>query len=587
MRRLTLLVRLVCRSLLRSFAVFGEGAAVFRARSRKKNKRKIPLSHSLTRLNGNLISHSFYRAYARAKQVRVSPVIFAIAVYLAGMFSGVLLVHTFFLVDYSNQKDLSQEEVVIKDAQEATSTISALVPPTVAVTHLSTPEPLKSIYMTACYASMPSLRARLIKLIEETELNAIVIDVKDYTGTIAFDTEDEALKGTNGAGCRVKDMKELVAELHKKGIYVIARITVFQDPYYTKVHPELAVKRLSDGAIWKDYKGLSFIDVSAKPYWDYIVTLSKETYALGFDELNFDYVRFPSDGDMKNIAFPWSNGMTKAEALEHFFAYLHDALKDTGAKTSVDLFGMTMTSIDDLDIGQVLEHAMPYFDYVAPMVYPSHYPPNFNGWKNPNDYPYDLIKFVMTVGAKRAEAPTIATTLLDAERNSTSTPEYDTLSDADPKTSIGLFGMTMTNTNEVDIRQVFERAMPYFEFTAPVVYPSRDPSNFSVWKNPSDHSRDLVKTVMGAGVNIAELTTTPPVSHLDEEHIGTSTTAPYTEESYDKSKLRPWLQDFDYGGNYGPAEVRAQIQATYDAGLASWMLWDPGNTYTKEALLAE
>ena len=125
------------------------------------------------------------------------------------------------------------------------------------------------------------------------------------------------------------------------------------------------------------------------------MALSKDSYVAGFDELNFDYIRFPPDGNMKDIDFSWSKGKTKADVLEYFFAYLHDALKNTGAVISADLFGMTTTNTDDLNIGQVLERALPYFDYIAPMVYPSHYPPNFNGWKNPNHYPYELIKFVV------------------------------------------------------------------------------------------------------------------------------------------------------------------------------------------------
>lgn len=357
-----------------------------------------------------------------------------------------------------------------------------VVEPEIVVTHVKTPEPLKAVYMSACYASAPSLRARLVKMIDETELNAVVIDVKDFSGTISYYPTDPKLAETKGTGCRVKDMKAFVASLHEKGIYAIARITVFQDPYYTKAHPELAVKRASDGGTWKDRKGLAFIDVSAKPYWDYIARLALDTYALGFDEINFDYIRFPSDGNMKDIAFAWTGKQTKAAALENFYSYLSQAVKPSGAVISADLFGMTTTNTDDLNIGQVLERAMPYFDYLAPMVYPSHYPPNFNGWKNPNHYPYDLIKFVMTRGADRA---------------------------------------------------------------------------------------------------VAKTTT---VEHFGGVRVGTTTPAVYTKDVYPRGKMRPWLQDFNYGGIYGPAEVRAQIKATYDSGLTSWMLWDPANKYTLSAL---
>lgn len=388
----------------------------------------------------------------------------------------------FFSVGYNTSTTNVKGDVEVTTTSEkvATSTEIDFV-----ATHIKTPNAVKAIYMTACVATMPSFREKLVHIADTTEVNSIIIDVKDFSGTIAFTPTDPLLKGNAGKGCRTKDLREFLAELHGKGIYTIARITVMQDPYYTKAHPELAVHRKSDGGVWKDRKGLSFVDVSAKPYWDYIVALGRESYAMGFDELNFDYMRFPSDGDMKDIDFTLSRGMTKPEALEHFFAYLHESLSSAGAKLSVDLFGMTATNTDDLNIGQVLERAFPYFDYVSPMVYPSHYPPYFNGWKNPNDHVYDVVHFSMSRAASRAVA------------------------------------------------------------------------------------------------------TSTPVLHFGGERIGTSTPAQYTKEAYDKNKLRPWLQDFSYGGTYGATEVRGQIQATYDSGLNSWFLWDPKNLYTKGALKVE
>ena len=258
--------------------------------------------------------------------------------------------------------------------------------------------------------------------------------------------------------------------LHEADIYVIGRISVFQDPSYAKLFPALAVKKKSDGGVWKDYKGLSFIDVGAQPYWDYIVELSEQSYALGFDELNYDYVRYPSDGNMQDTSYTWTVGTTtKPEMLRSFFEYLHDNLKHTGVKLSVDLFGMTTTVESDMNIGQILENALPYFDYVSPMVYPSHYPPKWNGFANPAEHPYEVIKIAMGSGVKREQAWNVSNGL------ATSTP----------------------------------------------------------------------------------------------------------------SKLRPWLQDFNLGATYGPDKVQAQIKATHDVGLTSWMLWNAGNKYTKEALLIE
>ena len=201
--------------------------------------------------------------------------------------------------------------------------------------------------------------------------------------------------------------------------------------------------RRRDGSVWRDGKGLSFIDVGSRPYWDHIVELSVDAYNIGFDELNFDYVRYPSDGDMQNIAFPNSMkseyGSDKQANLEAFFKYLNEQLDEeislytsvrhentgrasTTPYTSADLFGMTTTNFDDLSIGQVQDRAAPYFDFVAPMVYPSHYPKTFLGLGNPNDYPYKVVHYAMSAGVKRMLSSTTPMQGFLHERIGTSTP---------------------------------------------------------------------------------------------------------------------------------------------------------------------
>lgn len=336
----------------------------------------------------------------------------------------------------------------------------------VVVTHLETPVAVKAIYMTSWVAGSVSFRNELISLIETTELNSIVIDIKDYSGRIAFSVSDPLLISIGSQENRIPDIRRFIKQLHDKDIYVIGRITVFQDPYFASVRPDLAVKKESDGTVWVDYKNISYIDPGAREMWDYIVALSKESYAHGFDELNYDYIRFPSDGNMFDIYFPFSEervladpSMGKAFVLQEFFSHLNQSLNNVGVVLSADVFGMTTTNYDDLNIGQVLELIEPYFDYIAPMVYPSHYPFGFNDWGDPNMFPYEVVKYSLDRGVER-----------------------------------------------------------------------------------------LI------------LASSTPL------------------------KLRPWLQDFDYGGNYDVAEVRAQIQAVYDAGLTSWMLWAASNRYTAGAL---
>lgn len=281
-------------------------------------------------------------------------------------------------------------------------------------THVNTPEAVKGVYMTACVAGTPSIRSKIVKLVEETELNTIIIDIKDYSGTISFKVGDPVFEGFDGSGCQVRDMREFVDSLHKKGIYVVGRITVFQDQYYSKLHPELAVKKESNkNLLWKDRKGINYIDPGAKEMWNYIVDLSKDSYEAGFDEINFDYIRFPSDGDMEDMYYPFSEkevlvdvDFGKANVLKSFFEYLHENLQDTGAVLSADLFGMTTTNKDDLNIGQILEYAEPYFDFIAPMIYPSHYPKGFMGYDNVNAHPYEIVKFSMDEASKRLIAAT-------------------------------------------------------------------------------------------------------------------------------------------------------------------------------------
>lgn len=268
--------------------------------------------------------------------------------YLSGQYA-----HDF--VTASNEEDFIFEEEVLYDEVEK-------------INHVPTPDVVKAIYMTACVLASPNFRQDLLQLIEQTEINSVVIDIKDYTGTISFKTDNPKIYGAHhGTGCQARDAKEFIKELHKRNVYVIGRVSVFQDNVMTKLRPDLAVKRASDGGVWKDYKGISFIDVGAQEHWDYTVDISKEAHAIGFDEINFDYIRYPSDGNMRDILYVHSDGDKKAEELEKFFAYLYEELKDTGIVTSADLFGMVTTNRDDLNIGQVLESALPYFDYLFPL----------------------------------------------------------------------------------------------------------------------------------------------------------------------------------------------------------------------------
>lgn len=312
---------------------------------------------------------------------------------------------------YEYHRDYAEDEAV-KSQSSLTeiNQISALLAgsstlPNYQPSYLPTPKAVKAIYLTSWVAGSKKLRDNLIKLIEQSEINAVVIDVKDYTGRIAFPVTDPYLQKIGASEKRITDIRELIADLHQRQIYVIARISVFQDVYLSEARPELAVKRASDGRLWRDRKGVSWLDVSSREVWDYTVAVANEARAVGFDELNFDYIRFPSDGNMKDISYPFyhPDRQSKADALAEFFAYLHQALAKTGAPLSADLFGMVCTNQDDLGIGQVLEKAEPYFDFIAPMVYPSHYPAGYLNFSNPATKPYEVISHNLAIAGERLQ----------------------------------------------------------------------------------------------------------------------------------------------------------------------------------------
>ena len=279
---------------------------------------------------------------------------------------------------------------------------------------------IKAVYATSWTAASDKQIDYLIKLATTTEINAIIIDIKDYTGHIAFETQSPLIKSIGSEEIQIKNLNKLINKLHKENIYVIARITVFQDPVLAAKRPELAVKSKKTGANWKDNKGLSWVDPASLEVWNYILTIAQEADKHGFDELNFDYVRFPSDGNMQDMTFPFYDGQKpKHEVIRDFFKYLSDNLRSNGVKTSADLFGLATINHDDLGIGQILEDAAPYFDFVCPMVYPSHYASGFLGYKNPALYPYEVIKYSLENAQKRLVILTATPTPL---ANATTTP---------------------------------------------------------------------------------------------------------------------------------------------------------------------
>jgi hypothetical protein len=275
------------------------------------------------------------------------------------------------------------------------------------------PKVIKAVYFTSWSAGLRSRMDYLVDLHETTAANAAVFDIKDYSGYLSYRVDVPEAAQYYAIRPTVRDIDELIGRLHRAGIYTIARITVFQDPILAEARPDLAVHRrskllegakppLTQATLWRDRKGLAWIDPASRPAWEYIAMIARDALSHGFDELNFDYVRFPSDGDMKDMYFPsWDGKTPKHKVIAKFFAFLRDALP--GVPLSADLFGLSTVNPDDLGIGQVIEDSYSQFDYVCPMVYPSHFAKKFLGYVNPAEHPYEVVNYSMRRAVERLE----------------------------------------------------------------------------------------------------------------------------------------------------------------------------------------
>lgn len=331
--------------------------------------------------------------------------------------------------------------------------------------YLKEPYDAKAIYLTAYTAASSQSLEKIIDLVKNTELNAVVIDIKDYSGKVFYSVKDSKIKNL-ATQEPILDLDRIISRLHQENIYSIARIVVFQDPALANKRKDLVLKT-KKGNIWKDGKGLSWLDPASKEVWDYNLNLARDVANFGFDEINFDYIRFPSDGNLKNVVFPfWDQKISRSEIIKSFFEYLKKNFEKEDFWFSVDIFGMALEAKDDMGIGQIFEDALLNFDIVAPMIYPSHFHQGYNGFKNPAIYPYEVILNSLTKGKER-----------------------------------------ILNNQNI----------------------------------PLEIKNNLSK------------------------------------------RIRPWLQYFDLGAIYTPEMIKKEKQAVYDAGFASWYMWNPKNIYNKDA----
>jgi hypothetical protein len=261
----------------------------------------------------------------------------------------------------------------------------------------------KGLYVQAPVAADAAQLNRLINLIGEKDLNTLVVDLKDNNGIVYYDSKVPLAREV-GAVHPTLDVPQLLQTLHAKNIYAIARIVVMEDPIAATKRPDLAIKDGRKGKVWRTPAGQPWLNPTNPKVWQYVTDLAVEAANLGFDEVQFDYVRFPSDGDLSVTEYgPGFSGgpQERRAAITGLLKTAKAGLAPTRALLGADIFGITAWIKGDNGIGQQFEDLAALVDVICSMDYPSHFSNGFNGWDLPNNYPYEVIKDSLIEREKR------------------------------------------------------------------------------------------------------------------------------------------------------------------------------------------
>ena len=247
------------------------------------------------------------------------------------------------------------------------------------------PDEIRGVHVTMGLASLPG---KLDEYLATPGLNAIELDVKDENGRVGFVPSSVPLARQTGAAAPYYKAKQVARQAHAHGAYLIGRIVTFEDPVLAEKRPDLAI-RSSDGSIWHTNGGLAWTNPYDRRVWRYNVDLAAAAVEAGFDEIQFDYVRFPSDGDISLIRYPGTHTQSMRWTIPAFVQYAGKRLHPLGARVSVDVFGLSANR--DLGIGQLPRRVSRYVDAVYPMVYPSHFNSGEYGISDPNSVPGETV----------------------------------------------------------------------------------------------------------------------------------------------------------------------------------------------------
>jgi len=266
------------------------------------------------------------------------------------------------------------------------------------------PKEIRGIHVTMGLASLPGKLAQYLSLKDEG-LNTIALDVKDEDGAVAFSSPEVPLASAVGAAGSFYKPAEVADQVHADGVYLIGRVAVFEDPVLSARRPNMAIQR-SDGSPWLDSGGLGWTNQYDKRVWDYNVSIAKVAARAGFDEIQFDYARFPSDGPVSSAVWPGKRNEPESVTIDRFLTYATKQLKPFRVRVSVDVFGLAATN--NLGIGQSPGKMARIVDAICPMVYPSHFGPEQYGLPDPQAVPgttvgYALADFADQMHGKKAD----------------------------------------------------------------------------------------------------------------------------------------------------------------------------------------
>src|SRR6266550_2171424 len=268
------------------------------------------------------------------------------------------------------------------------------------VARVPVPDTLRGLYVNR-WAALGSKLNRLIDVAKKTEINALVIDVKDDRGFVLYRSDvplarEIGADTADGHWMSRSRLRAVLDTMIAHGIYPIARIVVAKDPLLAQKKLDLAIKRKSDLKPWLDKNGKPWLDPHQRIVWQYAADLAREAYDMGFSEVQFDYVRFPDEKRLiSETIYPLAQGRTRAQVIRDQLGFVRAALKPQRMRVTADVFGLTATDTTDMGIGQRWEMFVDQVDVVLPMVYPSHFARGTYRLRHPNAHPYQTVDNVL------------------------------------------------------------------------------------------------------------------------------------------------------------------------------------------------